>query len=58
MRHACRSVRHARTVIASPDPGPILKRRLILRAVMAIALGLSLWLIADRMVEQVRTEQG
>ncbi|WP_280140277.1 hypothetical protein [Jannaschia faecimaris] len=32
-------------------------RRLALRAVVAVALGVSLWLVADRVVERTRTDQ-
>ncbi len=46
--------------MAPPMPAPrgtAMSRRLLLRGVIAVALGLSVWFLSDALVERTRTEQ-
>ena len=39
------------------DTGPTVKRRLVLRAVAAVALGVSVWVVSDRLLEEAREKE-
>lgn len=47
-----------RTRPLSPLPGArLVKRRLVIRAALAVALGVSVWFLSDALLERTQVEQ-